>query len=67
MLEFTYYNTEKIDNLKDFFNRIKRILDKVILDIQKYLSNLPIFKYYDTRIIDSIPISVCKINDLLFF
>ena len=134
MLEFTYYNTEKIDNLKDFFtvafvliddiyneiipdsiknrrntsecklsdseiitisivgetatigsekawfnfvkknycdlfpnigdrtrfNRTKRNLYKVILEIQKYLSNLPIFKYDDTRIIDSIPIPVCK-------
>ena len=42
------------------FNRTKRNLYKVILDIQKYLSNLPIFKYDDIRIIDSIPIPVCK-------
>jgi hypothetical protein len=134
MLEFTYYNTEKIDNLKDFFtvvfvliddiyneiipdsiknrrnildcklsdseiitisivgeaatiasekawfdfvkknyrdlfpnigdrtrfNRTKRNLYKVILEIQKYLSNLPIFKHDDIRIIDSMPIPVCK-------
>lgn len=134
MLEFTYYNTEKIDNLKDFFtaafvliddiyneiipafiknrrnifncrlsdseiitisivgeaatiasekawfdfvkknyhdlspdigdrtrfNRTKRNLYKVILEIQKYLSNLPIFKDDDIRIIDSMPIPVCK-------
>lgn len=134
MLEFTYYNTEKINNLKDFFtvsfvliddiyneiipdsiknrrnicdsklsdseiitisivgetatigsenswfnvvkksycdlfpnigdrtrfNRTKRNLYKVILEIQKYLSNLPMFKYDDIRIIDSMPILVCK-------
>ena len=42
------------------FNRTKRNLYKVILEIQKYLSNLPIFKYDDIRIIDSIPIPVCK-------
>ena len=134
MLEFTYYNTEKIDNLKDFFtvafvliddvyneiipsyiksrrnilesklsdseiitisivgealtidsekawfyfvkknfqdlfpnicdrtrfNKTKRNLYKVILEIQKYFSNLPMFKDDDTRIIDSMPIPVCK-------
>jgi len=134
MLEFTYYNTEKFDNLKDFFtvtfvliddiyneiipesiknrrnvfesklsdseiitislvgeaamiasekawfnfvkknyrdffpnigertrfNRTKRNLYKVILEIQKYLSNLPMFKCDDIRIIDSMPIPVCK-------
>ena len=134
MLEFTYYNTEKIDNLKDFFtvsfvliddiyneiipdsiknrrnicdsklsdseiitisivgetatigsenswfnfvkknyrglfpnigdrtrfNRTKRNLYKVIIEIQKYLSNLPMFKDDDIRIIDSMPIPVCK-------
>lgn len=134
MLEFTYYNTEKIDNLKDFFtvafvliddvyneiipnsiknrrnilesklsdseiitisivgeaftidsekawfyfvkknfqdlfpnicdrtrfNKTKRNLYKVILEIQKYFSNLPMFKDDDTRIIDSMPIPICK-------
>jgi hypothetical protein len=134
MLEFTYYNTENIDNLKDFFtisfvliddvyneiiptsiknrrnifesklsdseiiaislvgealtidsekawfyfvkknykdlfphicdrtrfNRTKRNLYKNILEIQKYFYNLPIFKDDDIRIIDSMPIPVCK-------
>lgn len=102
MLEFTYYNTEKIANLKDFFivsfvliddvynevipesitidsekawfyfvkknysdlfpnicdrtrfNRTKRNLYKVILEIQRYFSSLLIFSDDDTRIIDSI-------------
>ena len=136
MLEFTYYNTENIDNLKDFFtvsfvliddvyneiipnsiknrrnisesklsdseiitislvgealtidsekawfyfvkknykdlfpdicdrtrfNRTKRNLYKIILEIQKYFSNLPIFKDDDIRIIDSMPIPVCKFH-----
>lgn len=42
------------------FNRTKRNLYKVILEIQKYLSNLPMFKYDNIRIIDSMPIPVCK-------
>lgn len=140
MLEFTYYNTEKIDNLKDFFtvsfvliddvyneiipesiknrrnvsecklsdseiitisivgealtidsekawfyfvkknyldlfpnmcdrtrfNKTKRNLYKVILEIQKYFSSLPIFKDDDTRIIDSMPIPVCKFGRAYF-
>ena len=134
MLEFTYYNTEKIYNLKDFFtvvfvliddvyneiipsniknrrnisdsklsdseiisisivgeaitidsekawfffvkknfkdlfpnigdrtrfNRTKRNLFMVIKEIQKYFSNLPMFLNDDIRIIDSMPIPVCK-------
>ena len=134
MLEFTYYNTEKIDNLKDFFtvvfvliddvyneiipssiknrrnvsdsklsdseiisisivgeaftidsekawfyfvkknfkdlfpnigdrtrfNRTKRNLYAVIKEIQKYFSKLPIFANDSIRIIDSMPIPVCK-------
>ncbi|AKN31341.1 hypothetical protein Ccar_10925 [Clostridium carboxidivorans P7] len=58
MLEFNYYNTEKVwfnfvkknysdlfSNIGDItrFNRTKRNLYKVILEIQKYLSNLPIY------------------------
>ena len=140
MLEFTYYNTEKIDNLKDFFtvafvliddvyneiipnsiknrrnilesklsdseiitisivgeaftidsekawfyfvkknfqdlfpnicdrtrfNKTKRNLYKVILEIQKYFSSLPMFKDDDTRIIDSMPIPVCKFGRAYF-
>lgn len=140
MLEFTYYNTENIDNLKDFFtvsfvliddvyneiipnsiknrrnisesklsdseiitislvgealtidsekawfyfvkknykdlfpdicdrtrfNRTKRNLYKIILEIQKYFSNLPIFKDDDIRIIDSMPIPVCKFGRAYF-
>lgn len=134
MLEFTYYNTEKIDNLKDFFtvvfvliddvyneiipssiknrrnisdsklsdseiisisivgeaitvdsekawfyfvkknfkdlfpnicdrtrfNRTKRNLYLVIKEIQKYFSRLPKFENDSIRIIDSMPIPVCK-------
>jgi hypothetical protein len=140
MLEFTYYNTENIDNLKDFFtvsfvliddvyneiiptsiknrrnisesklsdseiitislvgealtidsekawfyfvkknykdlfpnicdrtrfNRTKRNLYKIILEIQKYFSNLPIFKDDDIRIIDSMPVPVCKFGRAYF-
>ena len=140
MLEFTYYNTEKIDNLKDFFtvafvliddvyneiipnsikhrrnisdsklsdseiitisivgealtidsekawfyfvkknlrdlfpnicdrtrfNKTKRNLYKVILEIQKFFSNLPLFKDDDIRIIDSMPIPVCKFGRAYF-
>jgi len=140
MLEFTYYNTEHIDNLKDFFtvsfvliddvyneiipnsiknrrnisksklsdseiitislvgealtidsekawfyfvkknykdlfpnicdrtrfNRSKRNLYKIILEIQKYFSNLSIFKDDDIRIIDSMPIPVCKFGRAYF-
>ena len=140
MLEFTYYNTENIDNLKDFFtvsfvliddvyneiipnsiknrrnisesklsdseiitislvgealtidsekawfyfvkknykdlfpdicdrtrfNRTKRNLYKIILEIQKYFSNLPIFKDDDIRIIDSMPIPVCTFGRAYF-
>lgn len=140
MLEFTYYNTEKIDNLKDFFtvafvliddiyneiipnsiknrrnilesklsdteiitisivgealtidsekawfyfvkknlrdlfpnicdrtrfNKTKRNLYKVILEIQKYFSSLPMFKNDDIRIIDSMPIPVCKFGRAYF-
>lgn len=140
MLEFTYYNTEKIDNLKDFFtvafvliddvyneiipnsiknrrnilesklsdteiitisivgealtidsekawfyfvkknlrdlfpnicdrtrfNKTKRNLYKVILEIQKYFSSLPMFKDDDIRIIDSMPIPVCKFGRAYF-
>lgn len=134
MLEFTYYNTEKIDNLKDFFtvvfvliddvyneiipseiknrrnisdsklsdseiisisivgeaftvdsekawfnfvkknfkdlfpnicdrtrfNRTKRNLYSVIKEIQKYFSKMPMFANDSIRIIDSMPIPVCK-------
>lgn len=134
MLEFTYYNTEKIDDLKDFFtvvfvliddvyneiipskiknrrnvsdsklsdseiisislvgeafsvnsenawfyfvkknfkdlfpnicdrsrfNRTKRNLYLVIKEIQKYFSELSIFSNDDVRIIDSMPIPVCR-------
>lgn len=134
MLEFTYYNTEKIDDLKDFFtvvfvliddvyneiipseiknrrniadsklsdseiisisivgeaitvdsekawfyfvkknfkdlfpnicdrtrfNRTKRNLYSVIKEIQKYFSKLPIFTNDDIRIVDSMPVPVCK-------
>ena len=134
MLEFTYYNTEKINDLKDFFtvvfvliddvyneiipssiknrrnisdiklsdseiisisivgeaitvdsekawfyfvkknfrdlfpnigdrtrfNRTKRNLYKVICEIQKYLTRLPIFQDDNIRSIDSMPIPVCK-------
>lgn len=134
MLEFTYYNTEKINNLKDFFtvvfvliddvyneiipssiknrrnisdsklsdseiisisivgeaitidsekawfyfvkknfkdlfpnigdrtrfNRTKRNLYAVIKEIQKYFSNLSMFSDDNIRIIDSMPIPVCK-------
>nr|WP_181246077.1 MULTISPECIES: IS982 family transposase [Clostridium] len=140
MLEFTYYNTEKIANLKDFFtvsfvliddvynevipesiknrrnisesklsdseiitisivgealtidsekawfyfvkknysdlfpnicdrtrfNRTKRNLYKVILEIQRYFSSLAIFSDEDTRIIDSMPIPVCKFGRAYF-
>ena len=140
MLEFTYYNTENIDNLKDFFtvsfvliddvyneiiptsiknrrnisesklsdseiitislvgealtidsekawfyfvkknykdlfpdicdrtrfNRTKRNLYKSILEIQKYFSNLPIFKDDDIRIIDSMPVPICKFGRAYF-
>lgn len=134
MLEFTYYNTEKINDLKDFFtvvfvliddvyneiipasiknrrnisdsklsdseiisisivgeaitvdsekawfyfvkknfkdlfpnicdrtrfNRTKRNLYVVIKEIQKYFSKLPMFSNDSIRIIDSMPIPVCK-------
>ena len=134
MLEFTYYNTEKIDNLKDFFtvvfvliddvyneiipceiknrrnisdsklsdseiisisivgqaltvdsekawfyfvkknfkdlfpnicdrtrfNRTKRNLYSTIKEIQKYFSKLPMFTNDNIRIIDSMPVPVCK-------
>lgn len=134
MLEFTYYNTEKINDLKDFFtvvfvliddvyneiipseiknrrnisdsklsdseiisisivgeaitvdsekawfnfvkknfkdlfpnicdrtrfNRTKRNLYSVIREIQKYFSKMPIFANDSIRIIDSMPIPVCK-------
>lgn len=134
MLEFTYYNTEKIDNLKDFFtvvfvliddvyneiipseiknrrnisdsklsdseiisisivgeaftvdsekawfnfvkknfkdlfpnicdrtrfNRTKRNLYSVIKEIQKYFSKMPMFANDSIRIINSMPIPVCK-------
>ena len=43
------------------FNKTKRNLYKVILEIQKYFSSLPISKDDDTRIIDSMPILVCKL------
>ena len=140
MLEFTYYNTEKINDLKDFFtvsfvliddvyneiipssiknrrnilesklsdseiitisivgealtidsekawfyfvkknykdlfpnicdrtrfNKTKRNLYKVILEIQKYFSSLPMFKDDDIRIIDSMPIPVCKFGRAYF-
>lgn len=134
MLEFTYYNTEKINDLKDFFtvvfvliddvyneiipseiknrrnisdsklsdseiisisivgeaitvdsekawfnfvkknfkdlfpnicdrtrfNRTKRNLYSVIREIQKYFSKMPMFANDSIRIIDSMPIPVCK-------
>ena len=134
MLEFTYYNTEKIDNLKDFFtvvfvliddvyneiipceiknrrnisdsklsdseiisisivgeaitvdsekawfyfvkknfkdlfpnicdrtrfNRTKRNLYLTIKEIQKYFSKLPMFANDNIRIIESMPVPVCK-------
>lgn len=31
MLEFTYYNTEKIDNLKDFFTIVFVLIDDFIM------------------------------------
>ena len=42
------------------FNRTKRNLYKIILEIQKYFSNLPIFKDNDITIIDSMPVPACK-------
>lgn len=42
------------------FNRTKRNLFMVIKEIQKYFSNLPMFLNDDIRIIDSMPIPVCK-------
>ena len=48
------------------FNRTKRNLYKIILEIQKYFSNLPIFKDDDIRIIDSMPIPVCKFGRAYF-
>ncbi|MDU1404073.1 MAG: IS982 family transposase, partial [Clostridium sp.] len=33
MLEFTYYNTEKIDNLKDFFTVVFVLIDDVYNEI----------------------------------
>ena len=42
------------------FNRTKRNLFMVIKEIQKYFSNLPMFLNDDIRIIDSMPIHVCK-------
>ncbi len=134
MLELTYYNTEKIDDLKDFFtvifvliddvynkiipyeiknrrnisdsklsdseiisisivgeaitvdsekawfyfvkknfkdlfpnicdrtrfNRTKRNLYSTIKEMQKYFSKLPMFANDNIRIIDSIPVQVCK-------
>jgi hypothetical protein len=48
------------------FNRTKRNLYKIILEIQKYFSNLPIFKNDDIRIIDSMPVPVCKFGRAYF-
>ncbi|WP_297423362.1 IS982 family transposase [Clostridium sp.] len=48
------------------FNKTKRNLYKVILEIQKYFSSLSIFKDDDTRIIDSMPIPVCKFGRAYF-
>jgi len=31
MLEFTYYNTEKIDNLKDFFTVSFMLIAKILV------------------------------------
>ena len=42
------------------FNRTNRNLFMVIKEIQKYFSNLPMFLNDDIRIIDSMPIPVCK-------
>ena len=42
------------------FNRTKRNLFMVIKEIQKYFSNLPMFLNDDIRIINSMPIPVCK-------
>lgn len=33
ILEFTYYNTEKIDNLKDFFTVVFVLIDDVYNEI----------------------------------
>ncbi len=42
MLTFTYYNTEKIDNLKDFFTLLKRttMICFLISVIEQYLIGL---------------------------
>lgn len=48
------------------FNRTKRNLYKIILEIQKYFSNLPMFKDDDIRIIDSMPVPVCKFGRAYF-
>lgn len=48
------------------FNKTKRNLYKVILEIQKYFSSLPMFKDDDTRIIDSMPIPICKLGRACF-
>ena len=42
------------------FNRTKRNLFSVIKEIQKYFSKLPMFLNDSIRIIDSMPIPVCK-------
>lgn len=69
MLEFTYYNTEKIDNLKDLFpnicnrirfNRTKHNLYSTIKEIQKYFSKLPMFANDNIRFIDNMPVPICK-------
>lgn len=47
-------------------SRTKRNLYKIILKIQKYFSNLPIFKDDNIRIIDSMSILVCKLGRAYF-
>jgi len=59
-VEKNYYDLFTDIGDRTRFNRTKRNLYKVVLEIQKYLSNLPIFKCDDIRIIDSIPIPVSK-------
>lgn len=42
------------------FNRVKRNLCSAINEIQKYFSKLPRFLNNSIRVIDSVPIPVCK-------
>ena len=55
MLEFTYYNTEKIDNLKDFFTVVFVLIDdiynEIIPDSIKNRRNILDCKLSDSEII----------------